>query len=119
MKMKPEDFKKRVNKLLAEERQNPSCLWFLSYADDTGSKGCIFIEAHGMVEAVYLAKHRKLSPGGEVCGTSVPPEHAPAKEWHNRLLTREQLAEATGEEVHSIKEWNELEEREKNATKPQ
>ena len=103
--LKPDAFRNRVNQVLAEERKNPLGLWYLSYAGEEGWRGAIFIEAHGMAEAAYLANHRKLNPGGEVMGVPVPEEEIPAKQWHNRLLTKAELEAATGEEVATIQEW--------------
>jgi hypothetical protein len=84
-------FMQRVNKLLAGEASNPLSWWYLSYADETGFKGAVVIQAHGPTEAVYLSRHRKLSPGGEVLILQIPDESVPPEECRNRLLAKEEL----------------------------
>lgn len=89
--MNQREFRERINKLLADERSEPMRWWYLSYASDEGFRGGVYIEAHGPVEAAYLARHRNLSPGGQVQMILVPPEHVPEDRYRNRLLTREEI----------------------------
>jgi hypothetical protein len=92
MKLTEIEFRERTNKLLAEERNQPLRWFYLSYADDESFRGAIIIQAHGFVEACYLADHRGISPGGEVLGMIVPVDaELPPPEYRNKLLSKEVL----------------------------
>ena len=92
--MNQSDFRKRLNKLLAEEAKQPLCWWYLSYAKEDGFRGAVYIQAHGPTEATYLSRHRQISPGGEVFIVSVPDDKIPDEKYRNRLLTKEEVQAA-------------------------
>lgn len=80
--------------MLAEEGKNPLGCWYLSYADEEGFRGGVYIQAHGFAEAAYLSKRRGHSPGGQVMGGQVPADAIPDKRFWNRLLTKAEVQEA-------------------------
>lgn len=84
--MNQQEFRQRINTLLAEDAKNPLRWWYLSYAGEDGFHGAIVIRAHGMVEACYLSRHRNVSPGGQVWAVPIPDDRIPAPEYCNRLL---------------------------------
>ena len=110
--MRQDDFRKRINKLLAEERKNPLEWWYLSYATENGFLGAVYIEAHGQTEAAYLSNRRGHSPGGEVFIIGpVPREHIPPPSFCNRLLNKAEIQEANpGDKCGSIAEFEAEEE---------
>lgn len=71
----------------------PVWMW-LSFADETGSLGVAIVEGGGVVEAALNAKLKGCNPGGEVMAYPLPPEHLPAEELRNRLLSAEDLRAA-------------------------
>lgn len=112
--MNRQEFTQRINKLLAEEAKEPLRWWYLSYAKEEGFQGAIIIQAHGMVEACYLSKHRNISPGGEVWCHPIPDEHLPAPEHRNRLLTKAELDEIFGGQLMTTAEIEEFEKNREN-----
>lgn len=92
--MNPEEFRQRINKLLAEEAKNPLRWFYMSYAGEDGFRGAVYIQAHGPAEATYLSRHRHLSPGGEVLIASVPDDKIPTEKYRNRLLTKAEVQAA-------------------------
>ena len=85
----------RLAKLVAEEiATKPLGLWYLSYADDDGFRGAIYVEAHGPTNAALKARNLKLSPGGQVAMFPVPADKVPPYTFWNRLLTKEEVQAA-------------------------
>lgn len=102
--MNPEEFRQRINKLLAEEAKNPLGSWYLSYAKESGFCGGVYIEAHGPTEAAYLSNKRGYSPGGELLTIGpLPPDKCPDRKYFNRLLTKEEIRAANPDD-----EWKEI-----------
>jgi hypothetical protein len=64
---------------------------YLSFADETGFLGAVFIPEQDIVSAVQEAWRLGINPGGEVMGLGPGP--MPPSEWVGRLLTREQVEE--------------------------
>jgi hypothetical protein len=89
--MRERIWKARIRKLVKEEQDQPERMWYLSFADERGFLGGIIIKAHGFTEAMIKSHAMKINPGGEVQGCVIPEEHIPPKEYHNRLLTKEQF----------------------------
>ena len=78
---------------------------YLSFAGEEGWRGCTVVEADSFLAAVARARRLGISPGGEVAGVIVPEEAMsdPDAAKHlaaclNRLMTREQMVEAFGED---------------------
>jgi threonine dehydrogenase-like Zn-dependent dehydrogenase len=99
-------FERAMRMVEEEVFKNPRGLWYLSYADDDGFRGGLYLEAHGPASAALRANMEKLSPGGEVMVIGpVPADKIPPQNFWNRLLTREELQQADPDE-----EWKTLEE---------
>lgn len=84
--------KARILELTASELSDPDNkgVYYLSFADETGFLGAVFIEAHGIVTATEKAHELGINPGGEVaCWGPVPP---PVDEGMNRLLSKEEVS---------------------------
>jgi len=65
--------------------------WYLSYADEKGFRGAVYVEGDGFLDACQESHRRQLSPGGQVKGAMVPPDIVPKIEPHAyRLLTAEE-----------------------------
>ena len=105
--MNQQKFRKRLNKLLAEERNNPLSVWYLSYADDYGFRGGVYLQAHGPAEATYLSNRRGYSPGGAVMVVGpLPADKIPDRKFWNRLLTKQDIEAANpGDECKTIEEF--------------
>lgn len=81
----------RIAQLAVNELTDPTNagVYYLSFADESGFLGGVFVEAHGIITAVDKATDMGLNPGGEVmCWGPVPP---PIDESMNRLLTKEEV----------------------------
>ncbi len=81
----------RRMQLAADELSNPANAgtYYLSFADEEGFLGGVFVEAHGIITAVEKATEMGLNPGGEVaCWGPVPP---PIDSSMNRLLSKEEV----------------------------
>jgi hypothetical protein len=88
---------KRMRELLDAEKGQPMGWWYLSYTGEEGFRGGIIIEARGFVSATLLANILKISPGGEVAGLKIPPDHLPPGEIPTRLLSKDELTELWGD----------------------
>ena len=64
---------------------------YLSFADETGFLGAVFLHEQDIVSAQKEAWRLGINPGGEVMGLGPGP--MPPEEWVGRLLTREQIEE--------------------------
>ena len=64
---------------------------YLSFADETGFLGGVFVPATDIEGAVQEAWRLGINPGGEVSGMGPGP--LPAAKWVGRLLSREDIAE--------------------------
>jgi hypothetical protein len=102
-----EERKARLSELLAEEAKCPPSWWYLSYAGSWGFRGGAIIEARGFTSACQAAAILDISPGGEVRGFPVPPDKIPAPQFCWRLLTKEELEDAWGEPMMSLKDLEE------------
>lgn len=81
----------RIAQLIANELSDPknAGVYYLSFADEDGFRGGVFIEAHGVVSAAEKASELGINPGGEVaCWGPVPP---PVDSAMNRLLSKEEV----------------------------
>ena len=69
-------------------------LWWLSYADDSGFKGAVMVEANNLVSACIASRIMHLSPGGQVRGVEFPGDAATMvpDHWKNRLLSKEDVS---------------------------
>ena len=87
MRLKPgsPEWEARRRELLAES--NPG-LWWLSFADESGSLGVAIIAAPNFLSAVERAHELQINPGGEVRGSLIDPEPTEAipPGYQNRLL---------------------------------
>lgn len=64
---------------------------YLSFADETGFLGGVFVPAVDVVEAAQMAWDLGINPGGEVMG--IGPGPLPGPEWVGRLLSQEDIDE--------------------------
>jgi hypothetical protein len=98
----------RILELIEEEMQHPLHLFYLSYADDKGFRGVVYVEAHGPASAAMRANAYNLSPGGEVFIVEVPDDKLPDYKYWNRLLTKAEVQAANpDDECKTIREWEE------------
>lgn len=102
--MNPNEFRNRVNQMLAEDRKHPMAWWYLSFADTDGWRGGAFIKAHGPTEALYIAKRRGVSPGGEVCCVKCPDSEVPTEDYCHRLLTKAEIEAYYGTPMMTLQE---------------
>lgn len=100
-----EAFDARLAEVFAEEAADPQVrLWMLSFVDPSKSAppgeqvpgeggwlGTCVVTAFGMVDAVTRAHELEINPGGEVAGYGPLPLDSIAAEWHNRLLTKDEV----------------------------
>jgi len=84
----------RMVHLHDQEMSAPLAWYWLSFADDDGFRGVAIVQARGVTTAIAKTHHLKINPGGQVMCIEIQPEHVPAPEYRERLLSREQLAEA-------------------------
>lgn len=71
--------------------------WWLSFADPDLPEGRQFLGVLIMqgwtIQAVITESHvNGLNPGGECEFAHIPPEHVPAEQFRNRLLSYTELA---------------------------
>lgn len=68
-------------------------MWWLSFADASGFKGVVIVEAYGFTDALRRSHDAGINPGGEVQGLRVDPmpDDFPAEKL-NRLLSKADLA---------------------------
>lgn len=93
----PEQVGERRTLLLAQERDNPPVLWWLSFCDPGRPKGQQFlgvavVEASGLMHAHQRTWALGINPGGEI--QACPVGGVPI-EYRDRLLSRTDL-EAAG-----------------------
>jgi hypothetical protein len=86
--------------------------WFyLSYADENGFRGGLYLKAFGPASAAIAANLQKLSPGGEVRIFPIPDDESyqipEGAKYH--LLSLEDL-----EKLHPMKSMKDLEEEDDN-----
>ena len=86
----------RLAATLLEEAQYPLRFWYLSFVDDDGFRGGVIIEAPGFVTAVHRTHELHISPGGEVAGAPIPEGQVPTADFHERLLSLEELTTVWG-----------------------
>lgn len=94
--MKAEQVQERKNFLLAEEKDNPPVLWWMSFCDPgkpTGQQflGVVIVEAPGFVHAHQKSCALGINPGGEIQGMLVD---GVAEEYRDRLLSLADLKAA-------------------------
>jgi hypothetical protein len=68
--------------------------WYLSFATHERFLGGIVLRAFGIADAVTQAHMRKLNPGGQVLCALIDEQYLPPSEFHNRLLTEEEIKRA-------------------------
>jgi hypothetical protein len=101
-----EKFQRAMRMVEDEVCANPLGLWYLSYADDDGFRGGVYIEANGPTSAVMTASMAKLSPGGEVLIVGpVPEDKIPDHKFWNRLLTKAELQQSDPDEWKTLGEF--------------
>jgi hypothetical protein len=78
---------------------------YLSFAGEEGWRGCTVVEADSFLAALLKTHHLGINPGGEVASIELceetmdnPDAAARVAACLNRLMTREQIAEAFGED---------------------
>ena len=75
-----------------------STWWWLSFADPDGFRGVVITHAPDFISAVRSTHARRINPGGEVNGWSMPDEAGlgdPAPRWRDRLLNKFEAALAS------------------------
>lgn len=89
--------------------------WWLSFADDDGSRGVCVVDAPDILGATFKAHALGINPGGSVHGVEIPPDEPEcAAEYameRDRLFTPAELR-AMG--YLSIREQDDLEQQESN-----
>jgi hypothetical protein len=71
--------------------------YWMSFADPdrpegTQFLGCLILQATDPMDLITKSHRMGLNPGGEVQFLEIPPEGIPAEKWHNRLLSRDDVA---------------------------
>jgi hypothetical protein len=96
-----DSFEARIRELHAQEMQEPTRWWYLSFAGDDGWKGACIVPGKGVITATLMSKRLKANPGGEVLVIPVPEDLAESipAEAVGRLLTREEVQRYCGELV--------------------
>ena len=90
--MTPDEIRQRASMLHAQEiAANDLGLWWLSFADESGFKGVVIVEAFGFTDALSRSHALGVNPGGEVQGSRITPDGIP-EAMHNRLLKKADLA---------------------------
>jgi hypothetical protein len=91
------DLQKRIAQVMEEERKQPKCWWYLSFAEDTGDPttgkwlGGAVVFAPGYHHAVKQAWERGINPGGQCLGFKLKPKDIPSAEFHDRLLNEDDI----------------------------
>jgi hypothetical protein len=93
----------RVLEILEEEASQPAGWWYLSFADDDGFRGGVFVWAQGFATAITVTRALKINPGGQVMGVPALDDWMPPEKYQHRLLTLAELSQL--DEMISIKEW--------------
>lgn len=83
-----------IAELCQQELNNPPGVYYLSFAGDEGFRGAAMVEAFGATTAIINCHLLGINPGGEVAVMKCPKPVLP--ELMNRLLSREELADAFG-----------------------
>lgn len=88
----PADHTGRRLYLRAKERAAGVESWCrLSFVKDGKFQGCVMLRAFGVVDAIALAWHKGINPGGQVQVVVAEPGWGPRVEGYaDRLLTREE-----------------------------
>lgn len=90
--MNEKQIRQRIKQMhMAEIAAGELGLWWLSFADDTGFRGVVIVEAYGFTDALAISRDKGLNPGGEVQGWRVDPTDHP-EGMRNRLLKKPDLA---------------------------
>ena len=97
--MNQAEFEARLENLVSKELSDSHGImswWYLSYADDDGFRGGLYIRAYGPVSAATRAKIEGMSPGGQVRIVGPLPEDDPERPlppqgYRERLLTLAEL----------------------------
>ena len=72
--------------------------WYLSFADDDGFLGGVYVEAESFLEAVTQADVHGANPGGEVLGAG-PLPCGPSPERAHRLLRTKAEVDLAADEL--------------------
>jgi hypothetical protein len=97
----------RIMQVLTGEFAEPEQWHYLSFAGDV-FLGAAIVKAHGIVHASLVCHGLGINPGGQVLGAPIPDDKLPAKQYLNRLLTREDIQEFWPD-AKTIREWDEEE----------
>lgn len=90
--MTNEERVRRIKQRLADElAKADSGMWWLSFADASGFKGVVIVEAYGFTDALQRSHDAGINPGGEVQASRVDPSTIP-EGLRNRLLSKADLA---------------------------
>ena len=88
---------RRVQKLRHEELDQPLKWLYVSFADDAGFRGGVFVQAQGVLDAHTKISLLGINPGGEMLTIEIPPDATlPKKKYRNVLLDKATLELACG-----------------------
>ncbi len=92
------EWRERKASLMAAERREPKRLFWISFADELGFLGVVITEAQGVGTASEKCWELGINPGGQMAAWEIPPKmmQVPREFW-DRLLTKEQIAEFCGD----------------------
>lgn len=79
--------------MLLEEELNKPLQWFyLSFADDSGFRGAVIVEARGITSALLRCNVLGVNPHGQVMGLAIGewPSHL-STEIRERVLSKDEL----------------------------
>jgi len=109
-----DEFIRRLTHQWDSDQRGKPMLWFyICFDDDEEFRGAVFIQGHSFNEAVNVCIHREISAGGQPWGYECPEGQLPTEKWRNRLLTRAELCECTGNNP-PVSIWEKLERKRKN-----
>jgi hypothetical protein len=90
--MEEQAFIDRVAELLEQERTQSLQWFYVSFADESGFKGAVIVEARGITSAVLRCNVLGVNPHGQAMGLAIGdwPSHL-SIDIRDRLLTKDEL----------------------------
>lgn len=84
---------------LAQGEWHYDAWWWISFAsadlpEGQQLQGVAVVQAGSLPKALTTCWNLGINPGGEALSLQIPSQHVPAREFRNRLLTREEVQAA-------------------------
>jgi hypothetical protein len=84
------ELQKRRAELLNAESKDPLQVFYCSFAAEKFN-GAVILKAHGPAHAHLLCCEMGLNPGGEMLAFPIPTEYIPPENFHDRLLSMQEI----------------------------